>query len=104
MERTYEEAIKIIAESKNKFERGEMVIREMCRLITDILDYRYVVEHYKGTSETSTTLIDGVNKIKKDLAILLGDIDVYTTQFNISDSVKIKAENRIRKIADKISD
>ena len=96
----YRKAIRVLSSGdRNELERGDILIKEMSRLTTDILNYRYISEHYKGVQEK--VMIDNVNKIKNSLAILLGDMEVYMDCLNISNDVTDKKRNRITKIADK---
>lgn len=98
----YEEAVKKLTKSnKSCFDRGDMIIRDCCKLITDIQNYRYTYDHYKG-GENNTVLKDKLMTIKNSLGIIIGDIDTYAEMLNITDLVKDKCESRIIEIADKI--
>ena len=49
----YYEEIKVIADSnKSLMDRGDLIIKHMCRLTEDILNYRYACEKYKGNSDS----------------------------------------------------
>lgn len=97
---TYENAVKIIANSdKTIADRGQIIIKEMNRLSSDIIDYDYTDKHYKGSG---SVLTDKVQTIKKSLAVLLSEIDVYMQMLNITDSVKNNAERRVNRIAERI--
>lgn len=95
----YKTMIQIIVQNNDKteFERGDNLIKDMNRLSTDILNYRYTVEHYKGNS--GTVLKDEVNKIKNSMAILWSDFMIYAEILDITDKIEEKAHNRIDKIA-----
>ena len=95
----YKKNLKVLARGdKNEVDRADIIMKEMCRLMTDFIDYRYAVENYKGGG---TVLADKVNTIKNSLAVLLGDVDVYMEYMNISGKVEEKKENRINNIAKK---
>ena len=96
----YMDMIKKIANGeRTAFERGDIIIRELCRLTEDILDYRYAGEHYNGDG---TVLDDKRNQIKKSLVIVKSDLDVYMEQLGITDEVRDKSNKRLEKIANKI--
>ena len=98
----YEESLRIISTSnRTEYERAENLIKEMCRLTTDLLDYRYAVENYK-IDGSSTVLQDNLAKIKNSLALVVSDIDIYMDQMGITNKVKQKAVDRVNRIADKI--
>lgn len=98
----YEEAVKKLTKSnKSCFDRGDMIIRDCCKLITDIQNYRYTYEHYKG-GEKNTVLQDKLMTIKNSLGIMKGDVDTYTEMLGITDLVEEKSKNRIIEIAEKI--
>lgn len=98
----YEDIIKKIADSdKTVFDRGDLCIREMCRLINDIVDYRYAAEHYNGDSMDSV-LRDKTNSIKNSLGVLESEFDIYKEMLGITTLVNQKKVSRINKIADRI--
>ena len=98
----YEDAIKIISASgKTETERADNLIKEMCRLTNDLLDYRYVAENCK-TSGGSTVIADSVMRIKNSMALVMSDMDILMEQFGIADKVRQKAVDRVNRIADKI--
>ena len=95
----YKEMIKVIAEDGRSIEdRSNIVIREMCRLIGDICDYDYTVNHYKGDG---TAVEDKRNQIKNSLALVMSDLDIYAEQLGITTGVKDKAYKRLKKLTDK---
>lgn len=96
----YMDMVKTIANGeRTAFERGDIIIRELCRLTEDILDYRYAGEHYDGNG---TVLDDKRNQIKKSLVLVKSDLDVYMEQLGITDEVKDKSNKRLEKITNKI--
>lgn len=96
----YKENVTKIANSKKtSFERGDTIIKEMSRLTSDILDFRYAAEHYEGNGNV---LEDTKNNVINSLAILISDLDVYTEQLGIEDKIKYKIYKRIEKIAKKV--
>lgn len=98
----YEKALRIISTSnRTEYERAENLIKEMCRLTTDLLDYRYAVENYK-IDGSSTVLQDNLAKIKNSLALVVSDIDIYMDQMGITNKVKQKAVDRVNRIANKV--
>ena len=94
-----EDVVKIANSDKTSFERGDIIIKEMNRLATNILDYRYAAEHYEGNGNV---LEDTKNNVVNSLAILISDLDVYTEQLGVEDKIKYKTYKRIEKIAKKV--
>lgn len=98
----YGEMVKVIAASdKTEFERGEIVIKDMSKVIADILDYKYAAENYKGSAED--VLKDKVNSVKNSIARLESDMDIYKEVMGISKRVEQKKTDRIEKITELIS-
>lgn len=96
----YEDNIKTIATSdRDVFERGDILIKEINMLETSILDYRYAADHYDLTK--GTVMQDEINKIKNNLVIVMGDLDVYAEQLGVGEEVNVKKGKRIDKIAKK---
>ena len=96
----YENLVKKIANSdRTETERGEVLIREMCRLMTDIVDYRYTKEHYEGGG---TVIDDKRNNIKKSMSVVMSELDVYAEQLGVSDDVYYKKKKRLYKILDRM--
>lgn len=85
----------------SEIERGDVLIKNMCRVTTDLLNYRYTVNHYVG-DDTSTVVTDIVCRIKNSLALLLSDMEIYMDQLDITDKVRQKKVERINKLAEKI--
>lgn len=85
----------------SEIERGDILIKNMCRVTTDLLNYRYTVNHYVGDN-TSTVVTDIVCRIKNSLALLLSDMEIYMDQLDITDKVRQKKVERINKLAEKI--
>lgn len=95
----YRDNVKILARNeRDEIEAAEVIIKEMCQLTTSFLNYKYTVDHYKGEG---TAISDKVDTIKNNLAVLLGDIDVYMEQMNITSKVVDKKESRIARLAKK---
>ena len=95
----YIEAIKKLADGdRTELERADILIREMCRVTNNLLDYRYAVEHYKGSG---TALNDMLGTMATSIALLESDLDVYKEYMNITDKVNKKKENRVIKLANK---
>ena len=95
--------IKTIAiNGKNEVEMGDAMIKDMCRLTNDLLDYRYVVEHYEANSESSTMLRDRVNVVKKSMVVLMSDMEIYAEQMDITDEVEKLINKRINKIVKRL--
>lgn len=97
----YPEIIKKIATNSKltNFERGDNLIKEMNRLETDILDYRYVIDHYNGDG---TAIEDKKRQVKNTLAVVKSDLDVYIEALGITDLVIDKSNKRLGKIVDRI--
>lgn len=99
MNNEYIEAIKKLADDdRTELERGDILIREMCRLTSDLLDYRNAVENYKGKG---TVLNDLLGTIANSMALLMSDLDIYAEYMDITDKVAHKKENRVIKLAKK---
>lgn len=98
----YEDALRTISTSaKTETERADILIKEMCRLTNDLLDYRYAVENCKAVGK-STMVADYVGKIKNSMALVVSDMDILMDQFDITDKVRQKAVDRVNRIADRI--
>lgn len=96
----YREMVEKIANGhKTTVERGEMIIKESSRLITDIVNYRYMLEHYNGGG---TTVEDTRNLLKKSLAQVKTDLDIYIEQLGATEEVERKANKRLEKIMRKL--
>ena len=98
----YEAAIKTLAHNgdKSEFDRADMVIKEMSRVISNLLDYRHTATYYNGDQDSVIT--DKMNTVANSLSVMLGDIDMYMEAVGITDKVMKKKENRINKLADKV--
>ena len=96
----YWEKVKELAHNggKTDIERGEVIIREMLRLIGDLIDYRWAVEHYKGTG---TAINDKKNSVKNSLALLISDLDIYTEQMGLTKKVQKRSDDRLEDLIKK---
>lgn len=98
----YDEELKVIAKSdKTILDRGDMVIKDMCKLTEDILNYRYACERYQG--DDNSVLIDKMNTIKNSMAVLTSELEIYMQSANIKYDVNKKSAKRIHKIAGKLT-
>lgn len=96
----YKDMVRVIADSdRTQFERADILIREMCKLTSDLLDYRYASEHYKGDGNV---IDDRINAIKNSLALIVADVDIYMEQMNITKEVRDKAAKRMDKLVNKL--
>lgn len=98
----YFEELRVIAKSdKSILERGDMVIKDMCRLTEDILNYRYTCEKYKG--DNVGVIEDKMNSIKNAMGVLISDLEIYMEVAKIKDDVNNKATKRVHKVAEKLT-
>ena len=96
----YENMVNVVANSnRTQFERGDILIKEMCKLSSDLLDYRYASEHYKGDGNV---IDDRINAIKNSLALVVADIDIYMEQMEITEEIKNKTYKRLSRLVNKI--
>ena len=93
----YRDAIKKVADGKDDQETCDILIKDMNRFINDMLDYRYMVNHYDGKDK----LAEAVGTIKNSMATLMGDLEVYAELMDITDQLQSKKENRIIRFAEK---
>lgn len=98
----YKTIIQIIVQNNDKteLERGDILIKDMSRLIVDLINYRYAVENYKGNQEG--VLQDNLSKVKNSVALLMGDLDIYNEQVGITTKVEGRKTDRMNRIAKKI--
>lgn len=100
--RDYSEMIQVIANSDRTVEeRGELVVRDMCRTINAILDYKYTLQHF---ADRGTALEDKRNVVKNNLALLENDLDIYKQMLGIGKEVFTAKVKRAEKVAGKIED
>lgn len=96
----YKDMVKTVANgNKTQFERGEIIIKEMNRLSTDILDYRYAAERCSG--DYGTVLEDRKNHIKKALVVLKSDLDIYIEQLGLTEDITKKATERLDRLVER---
>ena len=100
----YDERVKIVANTNDKSvsDRCDMVIQSMTKVIYDIIEYRWAVEHYEGNTES--VLTDKANSIKKSAAMMESNLDILYETLNIGDKVEEKKEERITKMINKLVD
>lgn len=89
----YDELVKKNVDNVTSFERGDVLVREMCQLIDNIMGYRYVAENGKGTQ-----LEDNKNKVKKSIILVKSDLDVYIEQLGITEDVSDGARKRLKRL------
>ena len=94
----YKTMIQIIVQNNDRteLERGDVLIKDMSRLIVDLVNYRYAVENYKGNQEG--VLQDNLSKVKNSVALLMGDLDIYNEQVGITAKVEDKKTDRMNRI------
>ena len=94
----YEEMIKTLANNgMSELEREDILIREMARLVEDLLHYRYVVTH-----ETKGTIVeDSKNLIKKSATLVQTDLSMLIEQLGLTDDVRKRSEKRLNKLINK---
>lgn len=95
----YEEMIKVLANNgMSELEREDILIREMAKLVEDLLHYRYVMTH-----ETKGTVVeDSKNLIKKSATLVETDLSVLIEQMGLTDDVRKRARKRLDKLVDKV--
>lgn len=97
----YIKAIEICANSDKTIEdRGELIIRNICRTTIDILDYKYALNNYKGGG---TVLDDKRNVVKNSIALLESEIEIYKKMLGITDDVYAAKCKRTIKVAERIN-
>lgn len=98
----YDEMIKVVANTdKTTLDRSDMVIKDIGKVLGDIVEYRYAAEHYKGDSKD--VLYDKAMSIKNSVALLETDLDIFEESLGIRNQVEEKKEGRLIKIVNKIS-
>lgn len=99
---TYGEMVGKIAQSdKTEFERGEALIRQFCKLTDEMLDYKYMIEHYNG-GERSSVIEDEKNILANKLAAVKSDLDIYIMKLGITSEVVNKATKRLERMIKRI--
>lgn len=88
---------KVANAGRTEFEYGEILVKDMSRLIIDILDYNYACKNYEGNMKAIKQ--DKIGTISKSLVLLMSDLDVYMYMLGITESVKEKEAARLEKIA-----
>lgn len=99
---TYGETIIKIANSdKTEFERAEVLIRQFCKLTDELLNYKYMIEHYNG-GEKSSVIEDEKNILINKLATVKSDFDIYIQKIDVTSDVINKATKRIERMSKRI--
>lgn len=99
---TYGDMVGKIAQSdKTEFERGEALIRQFCKLTDEMLDYKYMLEHYNG-GERSSVIEDEKNILINKLATVKSDFDIYIQKIDVTSDVIDKATKRIERMSKRI--
>lgn len=99
----YESKVKAIAHfgDRTAIQRGELLVREMAKLINDLVDYRYAAEHYKGNN-MSNLISEKQNKLKKDMAVLQSDLDIYMELMGLTADVETEADKRLERLLERV--
>lgn len=95
----YEEMIKVLAnDGMSELDREDILIREMAKLVEDLLHYRYVITH-----DTKGTVVeDSKNLIKKSATLVETDLSVLIEQMGLTDDVRKRSRKRLDKLMDRI--
>lgn len=101
MENTYNKSIEILISNKDEDERIDLIIKAMAKLTNDLLDYRYMVNNYKGDSQELFS--NKMDTIKNAIAVLEGELDIYKAMNDITEKTRKRKEQRIIKLAVKKS-
>lgn len=98
----YDEMVKKVANTKDKSisDRCDMVIQSMTKVIYDIIEYRWAVEHYEGNSQS--VLTDKANTIKNSSFIMESSLDLLNEALGIRDQVKEKKEKRLERLVNRL--
>lgn len=92
---------KMAKSGKTEFERGEALIRQFCKLTDEMLNYKYMVEHYNG-GERSSVIEDEKNILANKLAAVKSDLDIYVMQLGITSEVIDKETKRLERMVKRI--
>lgn len=101
MENTYNKSIEILISNKDEDERIDLIIKAMAKLTNDLLDYRYMVNNYKGDSQELFS--NKMDTIKNAIAVLEGELDIYKAMNDITEKTRKRKEQRVSKLAMKKS-
>ena len=83
-------------DSKTILDRGDILIKDCCRLINDLMDYRYAAEHYKG--DMDAILKEKQSTIKNTLGIFMSNSWLYMENIKIYKAVNNKGKQRMTKL------
>lgn len=101
MENTYNKSIEILISNKDEDERIDLIIKAMAKLTNDLLDYRYMVNNYKGDSQELFS--NKMDTIKNAISVLEGELDIYKAMNDITEKTRKRKEQRVSKLAMKKS-
>jgi len=97
----YDDMIKVLARTdKTIYDRTDSVIKDMGKVMGDIVDYRYSIDHYEGNA--ASVLNDNVMSIKNSVALLETELDILKEMLGIRGKVEEKKKNRLEKIIKKV--
>ena len=83
--------------NKSHTDLSNSLTRSMCRTANELLDYDYVLRHYKGDTKSTVTQ-DHLNKVVNTIGILISDLEIYMQTTGITERVKNKANARLKKL------
>lgn len=97
----YDEMIKRIANAnKSASERCDIVIKDMAKVIEEIINYKYALDHYNG--KTDSVITDNANSVKNAVASLEVNMDILKEVLKITDKVDSKKDTKANKIIKRI--
>lgn len=91
----------IIENDGDPIRKGDVIIKQMGQLTSDIMNYKFAYDNYEGNRDI--ILEEKTNIIRNTLAVLLSDIDIYTKMLGITESLERKKRKRLSKIVKKIT-
>lgn len=97
----YDDMIKALARTeKTVFDRTDSVIKDMGKVMGDIVNYRYAIDHYEGNA--ASVLNDNVMSIKNSVALLETELEILEEMLGIRDQVKEKKEKRLERLVNRL--
>lgn len=91
----------ITSASYDEFHYEKEVIKMMCKVTTTLLEHEHTYYNFYGKGR-ERILQEEKNKVKKDLVLLLSNIEILTEMLGIREEVKTKTEMRLKKVAERI--